>query len=201
MSTTRRQVVGLTVGAAAGLTLGASAAATAAQMSATQPVPPVPTLPPVPTGTSAPTGSPGPTGSPPTSSPSPTEPPLPGGPLSLTARRTENTLPDLPALGMPYVCLLDLFDEAQSQVGTATAGSMVVGVTLEGPVVLASVVLHLPDGEVHYQRIMDRFGGFPRTAVGAILGGTGAYRDARGEVDISWPDDEKVDLVVRTSEG
>jgi len=117
-------------------------------------------------------------------------------PLSLVARRTELTLPDLPALGLPYVCLLDLFDQAGTQVGTATAGAMVVGVTLEGPVVLASVVLHLADGEIHYQRTMERFGAFPRAAVGAVTGGTAAYRDATGEVAISWPDEDQVDLVV-----
>lgn len=120
-------------------------------------------------------------------------------PLALVARRTEITLPDLPALGVPYVCLLDLFDEADTQVGTATAGATVVGVTVDGPVVLASVVLHLADGEVHYQRVMDRFGDFPRTAVGAILGGTGSYQDATGEVEIAWPDEEQIDLLVRTA--
>jgi hypothetical protein len=118
-------------------------------------------------------------------------------PLSLIARRTELTLPDLPALGLPYVCLLDLFDQAGTQVGTATAGAMIVGVTLEGPVVLASVVLHLADGEIHYQRVMDRFGAFPRTAAGAVTGGTGGYRDATGEVAITWPDENQVDLAVR----
>jgi hypothetical protein len=118
-------------------------------------------------------------------------------PLTLTARRTELTLPAVPTLGLPYVCLLDLFGETARQVGTATAGSMVVGATVDGPVVLASVVLQLADGEVHYQRLMNRFGAFPRTAVGVIVGGTGAYHGVGGEVDISWPDEERVDLVVR----
>jgi hypothetical protein len=59
------------------------------------------------------------------------------------------------------------------------------------------VVLHLADGEIHYQRVMDRFGAFPRTAAGAVTGGTGAYRDATGEVAITWPDENQVDLAVR----
>jgi hypothetical protein len=151
---TRRQLTGLALGAAAGLTLGAAGGHDPASAAAS---------------------------------------------LRLSAHRTELTLPDMPALGVPYVCLLDLFDEQARQIGTATAGSMVVGVTMEGPVVLGSVVLHLADGEVHYQRIMNRSGAFPRTAVGAILGGTGAYRDARGEVGVTWPDEERVDLEVRLS--
>ncbi|MPZ28531.1 MAG: hypothetical protein GEV12_19560 [Micromonosporaceae bacterium] len=130
--------------------------------------------------------------------PAQAQPDPPADPLALVARRTELTLPELPALGVPYVCLLDLFDEADAQVGTATAGATVVGVTVDGPVVLASVVLHLADGEIHYQRVMDRFGDFPRAAVGAILGGTGSYQDATGEVDITWPDEEQIDLLVRT---
>lgn len=131
--------------------------------------------------------------------PPPGDPPVgqPGEPRELVARRTELTLPDVPTLGLPYVCLLDLFDPEEAPAGTATAGAMVVGVTPEGPVVLASVVLHLADGEIHYQRVMDRFGTYPLTAVGAILGGTGEYRDLRGEVDISWPDEERIDLLVR----
>lgn len=122
----------------------------------------------------------------------------PADPVALIARRTTLTLPELPAIGVPYVCLLDLFDEAETQVGTATAGATVVGVTPQGPVVLASVVLHLADGEIHYQRVMDRFGDFPRTAAGAILGGTGGFRDVRGEVEISWPDPDRIDLLVHT---
>jgi hypothetical protein len=183
---TRRQLVGLTLGSAAALSVGALAAAG-------QPLP-TPSAPSVP-----PTSGPSPSGPPPSepASQQPTSEPPPDEPsMTLTARRTELTLPSLPALGIPYVCLLDLFDETARQVGTATSGSLIVGVTLEGPVVLATVLLHLPDGEIHYQRLMNRFGGFPRTAVGAILGGTGAYRDARGEVGISWPDDEQVDLAV-----
>lgn len=87
--------------------------------------------------------------------------PPPADPVALIARRTTLTLPELPAIGVPYVCLLDLFDEAETQVGTATAGATVVGVTPQGPVVLASVVLHLADGEIHYQRVMDRFWRLP----------------------------------------
>lgn len=131
--------------------------------------------------------------------PAPAAAQQPPEPLALVARRTEINLPDLPALGVPYVCLLDLFDQEDTQVGTATAGATIVGVTVEGPVVLASVVLHLADGEVHYQRVMDRFGDFPRTAMGAIQGGTGSYRDATGEVEITWPDDERIDLLVHTA--
>lgn len=184
---TRRQLAGLTLGTAAAVSLGAVAMAQPAP-----PAPPDPTLTPSPPPTGSPTGSPEPT-----ASPAPPPPPQgQPGTMTLVARRTELTLPSLPTMGVPYVCLLDVFDEAAQQVGTATAGSMVVGVTLEGPVVLGLVVLHLADGEIHYQRIINRFGAFPRTSNGAILGGTGAYSGARGDVGISWPNDDQVDLLV-----
>ncbi|HET6213698.1 MAG TPA: hypothetical protein VFE14_12615 [Micromonosporaceae bacterium] len=132
-----------------------------------------------------------------TAAPSPAFGSAPGEPFRLTARRAKITIPDLPALGLTYIAMLDLFDEAGAAVGQAAAGASIVDITLDGPVVLASVVLKLADGEIHYQRLMNRFGEFPRAATGAILGGTGTYHDIRGTVDISWPDADRVELVVQ----
>ena len=50
---------------------------------------------------------------------------------------------------------------------------------------MANLLRDDPDG---YQRIIDRYGPYPRTATGAILGGTGAYQSATGSVDVAWPD-------------
>lgn len=119
--------------------------------------------------------------------------------LELTARRTKITLPDLPTLGLTYIALLDLFDSADKKVGQAQTSSFVIDVTLDGPVVLGTIVLRLADGELHYQRIINRYGGYPRTATGAITGGTGAYRDAAGQVDVTWPDAETVALAIHLS--
>jgi hypothetical protein len=120
--------------------------------------------------------------------------------IVLSARRREITLPALPPLGVTYIATFDLFDSAGATVGEAFAGASVVDVTLDGPVVLATVVLRLAAGEIHYQRVMNRFGAYPRTAIGAILGGTGDYSAIRGVVDISWPDADRIDLVVRPVE-
>lgn len=90
----------------------------------------------------------------------------PGEPIQLTAKRAKITLPDLPALGLTYIALLDLFNPEGAPAGKAAAGASIVDLTLQGPVVLAHVVLKLSDGEIHYQRLMDRFGAFPRTAKG-----------------------------------
>lgn len=190
--------------AGAGVTLGVTAHAAAAPLAQPPPPgppeppgppgppgPPDPTVPPVPTDPPAPTDPPEPT-----DPPDPPDPPGPPTDLVLTARRTEITLPAVPTLGITYICQLDLSAESGTTVGTAYAGASVVGLTLAGPVVLAVVVLRLADGEIHYQRVMDRFGGFPREATGAILGGTGGYRGIGGEVEISWPDEERIDLVV-----
>lgn len=117
--------------------------------------------------------------------------------IQLTARRTKITLPALPAAGVTYIATFDLFDQSGTKVGTAASGSSVVDVTTAGPVVLSSVVLKLNNGEIHYQRLMDRFGDYPRTATGAILGGTGTYRGIRGEVKITWPNADQINLVVQ----
>jgi hypothetical protein len=64
------------------------------------------------------------------------------------------------------------------------------------PVVFGMIVLHLADGDIHYQRVIDRFGDYPRKSTGAILGGTGSYAQAAGTVDVVWPDEKKIDLTV-----
>ncbi|WP_158889099.1 hypothetical protein [Amycolatopsis anabasis] len=118
-------------------------------------------------------------------------------PLKLTARRTQITLPAVPSLGSPYIATLDLFDEAGADAGDAVASCAVVDLTLDGPVVAADVVLRLKGGEIHYQRVFNRFGPFPRKGTGAIVGGTGTYKTARGEVQVTWPDDDRIDLVIQ----
>ncbi len=117
--------------------------------------------------------------------------------IVLSARRSQITLPVVPTLGLSYIATLDVFDGSGARVGTAAAGATVVDLTLDGPVVLAHVVLKLSGGEIHYQRLMNRFGAYPRTAVGAILGGTGSHAGISGEVDISWPDADRIDIVIR----
>lgn len=73
-------------------------------------------------------------------------------------------------------------------------------VTLDGPVILSQVVLQLADGEIHYQRMIDRFGAYPRAAVGAILGGTGVYAIARGDVQVIWPDQDTIKIALNLVE-
>ncbi|MGH3713758.1 MAG: hypothetical protein ACRDT4_09915 [Micromonosporaceae bacterium] len=119
------------------------------------------------------------------------------GPMELVARRTKITLPDLPKLGVSYIALLDLFDSAGTKLGQASTSSFVVDVAVEGPIVLGTIVLQLADGEIHYQRLIRRYGDYPRTATGAITGGTGEYAGATGEVDVSCPDADTVQLAVK----
>jgi hypothetical protein len=108
--------------------------------------------------------------------------------LKVFARRKQITLPAVPTPGLTYIATFDLTDSAGAAVGDAAAATSIVDVTTAGPVILSQVILRLADGELHYQRMMNRFGNYPRTAVGAILGGSGAYAGARGDVRISWPD-------------
>ncbi|MGN9912371.1 hypothetical protein ACTMTJ_33030 [Phytohabitans sp. LJ34] len=120
--------------------------------------------------------------------------------VELIAKRKRITLPDLPVLGLTYIATFDLTDKAGAASGVAAASTSIVDVTLDGPVILSQVVLQLADGEIHYQRVINRFGAFPRTAVGAILGGTGVYAIARGDVKITWPDQDTVAIALNLIE-
>ncbi|MEJ3744677.1 hypothetical protein WEI85_28565 [Actinomycetes bacterium KLBMP 9797] len=115
-------------------------------------------------------------------------------PLEIVARRKQITLPQVPAIGGTYIATFTLTDPAGAALGEAAAHTALVDVTPEGPVMLSQVVLKLRDGEVHYQRIMNRFGPFPRTAVGAIVGATGAHAGRTGAVDITWPDADTIKI-------
>lgn len=114
--------------------------------------------------------------------------------VELIAKRKTITLPDLPTPGLTYIATFDLTDPAGAAAGVAAATTSIVDVTLDGPVILSQVVLQLPDGEIHYQRMINRFGAYPRTAVGAILGGTGVYAIARGDAMITWPDQDSIKI-------
>lgn len=116
--------------------------------------------------------------------------------VEVYARRTQITLPSLPTLGITYIATFDLTDPAGAEAGTAVAGTSIVDVTTDGPVMLSQVVLRLAGGELHYQRVMNRFGDYPRTATGAVLGGTGDYATAQGDVQITWPDADTIHIVV-----
>jgi len=120
--------------------------------------------------------------------------------VELLARRKKITLPDLPTPGLTYIATFDLTDPAGAAAGVAAASTSIVDVTLDGPVILSQVVLQLADGEIHYQRMINRFGAFPRSSVGAILGGTGAYAIARGDVKITWPDQDTVAIALNLIE-
>ncbi|MFC0533112.1 hypothetical protein [Phytohabitans kaempferiae] len=115
--------------------------------------------------------------------------------VELVARRRKMTLPDLPVPGLTYIATFDLTDPAGAAAGEAAASTSIVDVTLEGPVILSQVVLRLADGELHYQRMINRFGAYPRAAVGAVLGGTGVYAIARGEVKVTWPNPDTIRIV------
>jgi hypothetical protein len=116
--------------------------------------------------------------------------------LEVYARRRQITLPNLPALGLTYIATFDLTDAAGTPIGEGFANNSIVDVTLAGPVVLSQVVLRLTDGEVHYERIIKRFGDYPRSSTGAILGGTGAYATASGDAQIVWPDKDTIKITL-----
>jgi hypothetical protein len=115
-------------------------------------------------------------------------------PAEILARRKQITLPAVPALGLTYIATFDLTDAAGAPLGTAAASNAIVDLLLEGPVILSQVVLQLADGELHYQRLINRFGTYPRTATGVIVGGSGEYATAQGTLEITWPDADVIHL-------
>lgn len=118
-------------------------------------------------------------------------------PLTLVATRTQITLPAAPTLGIGYIATFDLVDGAGKAAGTAWSSSAVVDLdSTVQPVVFGMIVLRLADGDIHYQRVIDRFGDYPRKSTGAVLGGTGSYARAAGTVDVVWPDEKKIELTV-----
>lgn len=119
-------------------------------------------------------------------------------PTEIVARRRQITLPAVPALGLTYIATFDLTDTAGAPLGTASAASAIVDLLLEGPVILSQVILQLAGGEVHYQRLMNRFGAYPRTTTGVILGGSGDYVALQGTVKIAWPDADVIHLRLPT---
>ena len=120
--------------------------------------------------------------------------------VELIACRKRLTLPELPTLGLTYIATFDLTDPAGTAAGVAASSTSIVDVTLDGPVILSQVVLRLADGEIHYQRMINRFGAYPRTATGAILGGTGVYAIARGDVAVTWPDQDTIKIALNLVE-
>lgn len=120
--------------------------------------------------------------------------------ISLVATRKQITLPATPPLGASYIATFDLKDSSGKAAGTGWSSSFVVDVNLKGVpptlVVLSTVVLRLTDGsEIHYERLIDRLATEPKST-GAVLGGTGKYANARGSVDIDWPNKDTINIKV-----
>jgi hypothetical protein len=120
--------------------------------------------------------------------------PTEGVPAGILAKRKQITLPAVPALGLTYIATFDLTDPAGAPLGTAAANTAIVDLRLEGPVILSQVVLQLAGGELHYQRLMNRFGEYPRSGTGVIVGGSGEYAEAQGVIEITWPDADTIHL-------
>lgn len=119
-------------------------------------------------------------------------------PMKLVATRKQITLPAAPSLGVGYIATFELADSGGNDAGVAWSSSAVVDLKgAANPVVFGTIILRLSGGDLHYQRVIDRYGDYPRTSTGAILGGTGKYARAAGTVDVVWPDDKTINLTVR----
>jgi hypothetical protein len=109
-----------------------------------------------------------------------------GRSLVFTVRRTSSTLAANPPLGAPFIMGISLHDKAgNTQIGDGTITGMVVEVSSASPpdvVIQFTAVLRFAHGEIHLSSLSLRK--VPEPGVKrpvAIIGGTGAYREARGE--------------------
>ncbi|MFD9634564.1 hypothetical protein [Streptomyces violascens] len=118
-----------------------------------------------------------------------------GESLTIYATREGLTLPSLPTAGMGFSTQLKLTDDTGDSLGDGSASIMIVSVDriLSTPLVLGTVVLRLPRGELHLQ-IYCPFIAPGRTQTGAIIGGTGGYRSAVGEVTRTTPNNTDITL-------
>lgn len=104
--------------------------------------------------------------------------------VELIAQRGVLSLPSTPAVGAPFVAGGDLLDPAGTKVGEGYSSCLIAKVALSELTAHCTSAFRLVDGEIHLSSLrvytvqeVTTFKDGPM----AVVGGTGAYRDARGE--------------------
>lgn len=106
-----------------------------------------------------------------------------------TAVEKESTKPQPIRAGDTWTAYLELHKgkggKPGETIGDVGARCGAVTVTAQGPTVQCLRVLRTKGGSLTLSSMLDRFGPGPYSTDVAVLGGTGAYRGARGEARMS----------------
>jgi hypothetical protein len=116
--------------------------------------------------------------------------------LKLYTTRTADTLPANPALGLPFVIDLDLFDPDGTKIGDGSVIGFIVGVTPGIPpriTIHPKAIFRFVAGEIHLSGEFDRVVPSSTQNKLAIVGGTGMYNTARGEDSLVYTDLQRTD--------
>jgi hypothetical protein len=116
--------------------------------------------------------------------------------IKLYTTRTQNTLPENPTVGLPFIIDVDVFDLSGTKMGDGSVIGFVVAVTVGVPpkiTIHSKCILRFATGELHLSSQFDRV--VPSTTQNklAIVGGTGSYNTARGEDVLVYTDLQRTD--------
>jgi hypothetical protein len=118
--------------------------------------------------------------------------------LNLIATQRTLTLPLEPTLGSGFVWYAEVLDSSAARIGEAGASCGVVKVEAGRSTGVCAVVLRLRRGQLHCSGMIDFFGNTLDDQFDlAVVGGTGAYRAARGVAHVAVRVSFTYDLAVR----
>jgi hypothetical protein len=109
--------------------------------------------------------------------------------LSWIGIEQHDTQPKHPRVGDSWTVYLHLHDNHNgkpgNKIGEGSARCSAAHVRHDGALVQCQALLRTDAGALALSAAMDRFGKGPFTGVSAVTGGTGSYREARGEAEIT----------------
>jgi hypothetical protein len=110
----------------------------------------------------------------------------------------QSTFADTMAPGASYTTFLSVVDNVSGDKGDGSGQCAVVGKDKDGTLISRCLtILRLPAGEITINGMFTRK--FPATYKGAILGGTGAFKDITGEADMTRPDAKTIQIKIAKS--
>ncbi|GAA3738634.1 hypothetical protein [Streptomyces tremellae] len=106
--------------------------------------------------------------------------------IDVTAVKRADTQPRDVREGDSWVTYLDVYESGtERRVGDGSARCSAVLVDGRGMITQCQRVLRMRGGDLALSAMIDRFGPGPYTGDGAVVGGTGAFRDASGQARVT----------------
>ncbi|HEX3788414.1 MAG TPA: hypothetical protein VHW44_11180 [Pseudonocardiaceae bacterium] len=122
----------------------------------------------------------------------PADTPPPTQTLTVVGKRGAFSLPDTPAVGLPFIAGGALYDSTgANQVGQAYSNCTVAAVSVAVPPAITAectTVFALSGGDIYLGSLRTYTGGGFSDTTLAIIGGAGDYRTARGDGTVSETD-------------